>query len=206
MAARGKKEKKIKISSKQIYNISKSDELGAKVFVYGDGDSKLEFEVYGAISLEKKIAMTSYILAIAFSGFRNSLDGYSPLIIEFAKGCGVLEYYTNLEVPAKFEDVYFLLKHTPVYSDILEFIKDDADDVLNSIDDIAAARRDYYVHRSDAAGGFEKLLSIADTFKDKLSGADIEKLLNGLRSLSGASTKEILDSIVGEKEDKSKAN
>lgn len=204
MATRKSKEKRVKISSKQIYNIGKSDELGAKVFVYGDGDSKLEFEVYGAIPLEKKISMTSYILAIAFSGSRNSLDGYSPLIVEFAKGCGVLEYYTNLEVPSKFEDVYFLLKHTPVYSDILEFIKNDADDVLRSIDDIVAARRDYYTHRSDAAGGFEKLLSIADTFKDKLSGVDIEKLLNGLRSLSGATTKDIVDSILAEEKGQTK--
>ena len=201
MAQKEVKGKKVRINKVQFSALMREEDFGKKEFVYGDGEARLEFTAYKAIPFFKKIEMVSYAMSVAFASGDNSLASYSPMFVELAKGYGVLKYYTNILLPSDSNDMWLLMKNSPVCEDVLAYIQKDVEDVFKAIDEIAEAKKDYYIRRSDEENSLKKLIGLADAFGDKLKGVDIEALIGALGTIKETSPEKIVDSIIKNKED-----
>lgn len=201
MAKKEETEKKVRINKKQFSAIIREEDFCEKEFSYGEGEATLEFKARKAIPFFKKIEMVEYALAVAFSAGDESLKSYSPMFVEIAKGYGVLKYYTNLLAPTDSNDMWLLMKNSDLYSDVLSYVRGDVEDVFKAIDEIAEAKKDYYIRRSDEENSLKKLMGFADAFGDKLKNVDIEALIGALGTLKETSPEKIMDSIIKNKED-----
>lgn len=165
-----------------------------QTLTYGGGDTKLEVVVTPVISFSKRTEMVDFIVGSAFTMGVDTIQSYTPQYVKLAKRCAVLQYFTDLKVPAKLNDLWMVLNHTTIYQDVVEIVGADIDDIFDEADLAIAAQRDYLTHKTDINSLFAKIGNAVG--KIDFSQEDLTTLLDVFKNMPNLSEDKIVDGIL----------
>lgn len=199
--ARQKKEAKVRFSKKQLENLLSTGEANEQEIVLGSGDDSVTIKVRKKIAFAEKMSMSRDIVLLT-SPQNGGVEGYIPMFYDLSVNVAILSYYTNLLLPQDINELYMLVKETDLMEKVMSIIGPDVKDVLDSTKETVANKINYLIHRSDGDNLMEKLLGVADSFKGKIEGTDVEELLSTFKNLGNMSTDKIVDAILKTKKEK----
>lgn len=199
--ARQKKEVKVRFSKKQLENLLSTGEANEQEIVLGSGDDSVTIKVRKKIAFAEKMSMSRDIVLLT-SPQNGGVEGYIPMFYDLSVNVAILSYYTNLLLPQDINELYMLVKETDLMEKVMSIIGPDVKDVLDSTKETVANKINYLIHRSDGDNLMEKLLGVADSFKGKIEGTDVEELLSTFKNLGNMSTDKIVDAILKTKKEK----
>lgn len=199
--ARQKKEAKVRLSKKQLENLLSTGEANEQEIVLGSGDDSVTIKVRKKIAFAEKMSMSRDIVLLT-SPQNGGVEGYIPMFYDLSVNVAILSYYTNLLLPQDINELYMLVKETDLMEKVMSIIGPDVKDVLDSTKETVANKINYLIHRSDGDNLMEKLLGVADSFKGKIEGTDVEELLSTFKNLGNMSTDKIVDTILKTKKEK----
>lgn len=199
--ARQKKEVKVRLSKKQLENLLSTGEANEQEIVLGSGDDSVTIKVRKKIAFAEKMSMSRDIVLLT-SPQNGGVEGYIPMFYDLSVNVAILSYYTNLLLPQDINELYMLVKETDLMEKVMSIVGPDVKDVLDSTKETVANKINYLIHRSDGDNLMEKLLGIADSFKGKIEGTDVEELLSTFKNLGNMSTDKIVDAILKTKKEK----
>lgn len=199
--ARQKKEAKVRLSKKQLENLLSTGEANEQEIVLGSGDDSVTIKVRKKIAFAEKMSMSRDIVLLT-SPQNGGVEGYIPMFYDLSVNVAILSYYTNLLLPQDINELYMLVKETDLMEKVMSIVGSDVKDVLDSTKETVANKINYLIHRSDGDNLMEKLLGVADSFKGKIEGTDVEELLSTFKNLGNMSTDKIVDAILKTKKEK----
>lgn len=199
--ARQKKEVKVRLSKKQLENLLSTGEANEQEIVLGSGDDSVTIKVRKKIAFAEKMSMSRDIVLLT-SPQNGGVEGYIPMFYDLSVNVAILSYYTNLLLPQDINELYMLVKETDLMEKVMSIIGPDVKDVLDSTKETVVNKINYLIHRSDGDNLMEKLLGVADSFKGKIEGTDVEELLSTFKNLGNMSTDKIVDAILKTKKEK----
>ena len=199
--ARQKKEVKVRLSKKQLENLLSTGEANEQEIVLGSGDDSVTIKVRKKIAFAEKMSMSRDIVLLT-SPQNGGVEGYIPMFYDLSVNVAILSYYTNLLLPQDINELYMLVKETDLMEKVMSIVGPDVKDVLDSTKETVANKINYLIHRSDGDNLMEKLLGVADSFKGKIEGTDVEELLSTFKNLGNMSTDKIVDAILKTKKEK----
>lgn len=199
--ARQKKEVKVRLSKKQLENLLSTGEANEQEIMLGSGDDSVTIKVRKKIAFAEKMSMSRDIVLLT-SPQNGGVEGYIPMFYDLSVNVAILSYYTNLLLPQDINELYMLVKETDLMEKVMNIIGPDVKDVLDSTKETVANKINYLIHRSDGDNLMEKLLGVADSFKGKIEGTDVEELLSTFKNLGNMSTDKIVDEILKTKKEK----
>ena len=199
--ARQKKEVKVRLSKKQLENLLSTGEANEQEIVLGSGDDSVTIKVRKKIAFAEKMSMSRDIVLLT-SPQNGGVEGYIPMFYDLSVNVAILSYYTNLLLPQDINELYMLVKETDLMEKVMSIVGSDVKDVLDSTKETVANKINYLIHRSDGDNLMEKLLGVADSFKGKIEGTDVEELLSTFKNLGNMSTDKIVDAILKTKKEK----
>ena len=199
--ARQKKEVKVRLSKKQLESLLSTGEANEQEIVLGSGDDSVTIKVRKKIAFAEKMSMSRDIVLLT-SPQNGGVEGYIPMFYDLSVNVAILSYYTNLLLPQDINELYMLVKETDLMEKVMSIVGSDVKDVLDSTKETVANKINYLIHRSDGDNLMEKLLGVADSFKGKIEGTDVEELLSTFKNLGNMSTDKIVDAILKTKKEK----
>lgn len=149
-----------------------------KKIVYGDGEDAVTLVVRKAIPYKERLELVIKIVESCFDDEQDTLQSYFPYAVEYWKRYYILDAYTNIKMPLDIDEAWVILKHSQVYSDVLEYAKEDIESLLCEVDDGIETKKDYLEHKSvfskmlgGFSGAFEKI-------SERLGDLNIDDILS----------------------------
>lgn len=165
-----------------------------QTLTYGEGETELTVVVTPVIPFTKRTEMIKFIVDSAFTTGIETIQSYTPQYVKLAKRCAVLQYFTDLKMPSKLNDIWMILNHTSIYRDVIEIVGEDIDDIFDEADRAIAAQRDYLSHKTDINTLFSKIGNAVGDIK--FSQEDLTTLLDVFKNMPNVSEDQIVDGIL----------
>ena len=161
---------------------------------YGEGETELTVVVTPVIPFTKRTEMINFIVDSAFTMGIETIQSYTPQYVKLAKRCAVLQYYTDLEMPTKLNDLWMIVNHTSIYRDVIDIVGEDIHDIFKEADLAIAAQRDYLTHKTDLNNLFGKLGGAIGNMN--FSKEELTELLNVFKNMPNLSEDQLIDGIL----------
>lgn len=183
--------------NKQFKALVEENAPRVQELTYGEGDNQIVVKVYPVLPLTQRATMVGEIADGVFIGNKNTIESYHPELLEFMQKFTTLKFFTDLKMPKNIDDLWLFLNYTPVCDDVANLIGDDLREIFVAADRAIETRRQYLANTTDINSLFRKLGDALKDFEAKISKADIDKVLEGLKGLSNGETANILKSVLG---------
>lgn len=161
---------------------------------YGEGETELTVVVTPVIPFTKRTEMINFIVDSAFTMGIETIQSYTPQYVKLAKRCAVLQYYTDLKMPTKLNDLWMIVNHTSIYRDVIDIVGEDIHDIFKEADLAIAAQRDYLTHKTDLNNLFGKLGGAVGNMN--FSKEELTELLNVFKNMPNLSEDQLIDGIL----------
>lgn len=161
---------------------------------YGEGETELTVVVTPVIPFTKRTEMINFIVDSAFTMGIETIQSYTPQYVKLAKRCAVLQYYTDLKMPTKLNDLWMIVNHTSIYRDVIDIVGEDIHDIFKEADLAIAAQRDYLTHKTDLNNLFGKLGGAVSNMN--FSKEELTELLNVFKNMPNLSEDQLIDGIL----------
>ena len=165
-----------------------------QTLTYGEGETELTVVVTPVIPFTKRTEMINFIVDSAFTMGIETIQSYTPQYVKLAKRCAVLQYYTDLKMPTKLNDLWMIVNHTSIYRDVIDIVGEDIHDIFKEADLAIAAQRDYLTHKTDLNNLFGKLGGAIGNMN--FSKEELTELLNVFKYMPNLSEDQLIDGIL----------
>lgn len=167
---------------------------------YGEGENELVIKVMPVISFTQRSEMVKFIVDSVFTDGIETVQSYTPEYGKLAKRYAVIQYFTDLKVPEKLDDLWLIVNHTSIYQDVVDIVGDDVADIFREADLAINAKRDYLTHKTDFNKLISKIGDTVDSLGKEFSGTDLTALLEIFKGIPNMSETQIIDGILKAKQ------
>ncbi len=171
---------------------------------YGDDGFQFTVNVNPIIPFKKRCEMIKFIVDSVFTSGINTIQSYTPEYEEFARRCAVIDYYTDLKLPDKLDDVWLLLNQTTIYFDVVEAVgREEIGLVFEEARKGIDARKQYLANKTDINALFEKIGNMVSNVGNDFSKEDLNSILDVFKNMPNLSEDQIVSGILKAREEKS---
>ena len=150
----------------------------------GEGDDKLVIAVAPMVTATKRAGAIVCAADLVFNDLDSGIDGYMPAFLQFAHRYGVLQCYTNMEIPQELSTAWPLIMYTPIYDQVKEIVGEDTVfEFACQLDELIEARKQERIHAVNVNRLLETLSGIADGFGEQFKGLDLAETLKMFQNL-----------------------
>ena len=181
--------------------LDKVDRRGDCVISIGEGENVVEVNVRGSLSFRERCELITDVAKMSFKEDEDGTVSYAPYIFKFALDFNIINYFTNVKIPTDLEKAWEFVNASCLAERVAEVVPGDY------INDIARDAKELVLYKAKKAGSnsnLDKLLgsiiSIVDTFSEKLDNVTGENLVEQLSDLIPG-LKEKIPTILEEKKE-----
>lgn len=161
----------VKLDAKivDILNYSKKE---GKIIEYDIGTEVICVKISNSIPLDEAYDFVNAVVDNCF------MDGtYSPIYKNISIARALIAYFTDLDMPDDFEDVYRALNETTLIEDIKKYVSNfQLYDILSSIDELISFNKEKMFKNSEFETMMVDLGNLISLGLEKLSDLDLTKV------------------------------
>lgn len=169
-------------------------EKTAKLII-GEGENAVEVTVKKTLSLYERSNIVEDIVSMIFMTGDDGEEIYAPYMMKFAFGFNILNYFTNIPLPADINKVWEFMQNTDIVRQVIAKLDDGyITPIIREIDELTEFKKNKIVNRSkfdDLAGA---LVELINGIKAIASDVDLGELLDKMKE----NAPEIADGKMGE--------
>ena len=162
-----------------------------KELKYGEGETELIIKVVSRATAGARIEAVLGAANMVFVSGADTVEGYIPAYLNFAKRYAVMGCYTDFKCSGGLENLWLAVNYSPIYDDVVKIVgEEEIGGLIREMDELIKARLDALVHTTDFTRIAGKISGVLQWIGDSLKGLDIEGIiesLGGLTELSGDS-------------------
>lgn len=164
-----------KVTEKDIIkNLIKESVPTVQELSYTTENGELKVKVYPVIPYVKRTQMVRDIVEGVFMGEKDSLDCYMPEFLSLVKRHATLTYFTDVKLPTKLEDMWLMLRYTPIYDDVVKIVEKDLDEIFEAAEDSIKAYKKRLIKKTDFSGFINKISQHAQDFAKNMPEMNLE--------------------------------
>lgn len=177
-------------------DIDKVDDVKNQPIIYNNGKKTIEVKVKSFLSISDRIKAVEQAVQLCFIETNGKIK-YFPEVKEYVKRLVIVGNYSNFKVTGDVEKDWEILFTTPLYSDVVERVGEDAELLLSAIDERIANEVQYLNTHKDFNILVEKIKGKLDELVKDFNKEDIMKITKVLRKIPGnISTNDLVDAIL----------
>lgn len=177
-------------------DIDKVDDVKNQPIIYNNGKKTIEVKVKSFLSISDRIKAVEQAVQLCFIETNGKIK-YFPEVKEYVKRLVIVGNYSNFKVTGDVEKDWEILFTTPLYSDVVERVGEDAELLLSAIDERIANEVQYLNTHKDFNILVEKIKGKLDELVKDFNKEDIMEITKVLRKIPGnISTNDLVDAIL----------
>lgn len=187
------RKEKIATVNKDIYKV---DDVKNHPIIYNNGKKTIEVKVKSFLSISDRIKAVEQAVQLCFIETNGKVK-YFPEVKEYVKRLVIVGNYSNFKVTGDVEKDWEILFTTPLYSDVVERVGEDAELLLSAIDERIANEVQYLNTHKDFNILVEKIKGKLDELVKDFNKEDVMEITKVLRKIPGnISTNDLVDAIL----------
>lgn len=187
------RKEKIATVNKDIYKV---DDVKNHPIIYNNGKKTIEVKVKSFLSISDRIKAVEQAVQLCFIETNGKVK-YFPEVKEYVKRLVIVGNYSNFKVTGDVEKDWEILFTTPLYSDVVERVGEDAELLLSAIDERIANEVQYLNTHKDFNILVEKINGKLDELVKDFNREDVMEITKVLRKIPGnISTNDLVDAIL----------
>lgn len=176
--------------------IDKVDDVKNQPIIYNNGKKTIEVKVKSFLPISDRIKAVEQAVQLCFIETNGKIK-YFPEVKEYVKRLVIVGNYSNFKVTGDVEKDWEILFTTPLYSDVVERVGEDAELLLSAIDERIANEVQYLNTHKDFNILVEKIKGKLDELVKDFNKEDIMEITKVLRKIPGnISTNDLVDAIL----------
>ena len=169
---------------------------------YGEGETELIVKVYPVLPFTKRVEMIREIVDGVFMDDKDSVKTYVPEYRTLLERYAVIKFFTDLALPTKLDDMWLVLKYTPIYEDVVKLVGEtDIEDIFDAANKAIDTYRQYLVAKTDVNSLMNKVGDVLSDFEGRIPQEDIEAITSKIKDLApNGSLQDIISGLFGKKD------
>lgn len=167
---------------------------------YSHDGEELVVKVNKQISLNERIQMVKEIYNMVFDESDNKkyvgIESYHPELMDFAKRCAVITYFTDIELPDNLEDISDLVLNTPIFDDVMKYVGQTAVFIFDEANEMVNARKQSILANRNFNALVEKINYVIDSLAEKFKDVDVKELQGVISQFKGLNASQIMNAII----------
>ena len=148
------------------------------VITCGTGEDTIEIPVKARLSLPERIAMVDDIVDMVFIADENGEVSYYPALKKFAIEYAIVNYFTDVALPADSDKAWEFLEKTSFANKIACALRDDyIVEILTEANDAIECRKQALLKRSKLDTVLDSVVDVIQAVGDKTENIELPQLL-----------------------------
>ena len=167
-----------KINTASIMKAMELVEQKTAELIVGSGDSQVIISVKKRLSLYERSDMVESIASMVWAQGDDDAVVFAPYLREFAYKFNIINYFTNINLPAKIDNVWEFIDGTDIVERVVDVVGGGyIEHIIREADEAIEYKKAELMKRSRLDSVLDALLGVAKAADQKVDSMDVGRLI-----------------------------